>query len=107
MRGPKTWRKEIDMPVSQRIVHRLLVVALFGTTTLLPPALWSVTRNPPNTEVAAQLDAANTEAAELARDTDEMTSLLHNDVSWESHAMMLSRIKDHVNNMGKSVAKRQ
>ena len=95
------------MPVSQRIVHRLLVVALFGTTTLLPPALWSVTRNPPNTEVAAQLDAANTEAAELARDTDEMTSLLHNDVSWQSHAAMLTRIRDHVNNMGRIEAKLQ
>jgi hypothetical protein len=93
------------MSVSPGVVHRLLVVALFGSTTLLPPALWSVARNPPNAEVAAQLDAANTEAAELARDTDEMTSLLHNDVSWESHAVMLSRIKDHVNNMGRIAAK--
>jgi hypothetical protein len=95
------------MSVSPGVVHRLLVIALFGSTTLLPPALWSVARNPPNAEVAAQLDAANTEAAELARDTDEMTSLLHNDVSWESHAAMLSRIKDHVNNMGRIVAKLQ
>jgi hypothetical protein len=36
-----------------------------------------------------------------------MTSLLHNDVSWESHAAMLSRIKDHVNNTGRIVAKLQ
>ena len=64
-------------------------------------------RNPPNAEVAAQLDAANTEASELARDADEMTSLLHNDVSWQSHADMLERIKEHVNNMGKIVAKLQ
>ena len=95
------------MSVSSGVVHRLLVVALFGSTTLLPPTLWSVARNPPNTEVAAQLDAANAEAAELARDADEMTSLLHSDVSWESHAEMLSRIKDHVNNMGRIVAKLQ
>jgi hypothetical protein len=95
----------IDMSVSAGAVHRLLVVAFFVSTTLLPPTLWSVTRTPPNTEVAAQLDAANTEAAELARDADEMTSLLHNDVSWESHAAMLSRIREHVNNMGRILAK--
>ncbi len=95
------------MSVSSGIVHRLLVVAVFGSTTLLPPSLWSVARNPPNTEVAAQLDAANAEAAELARDADEMTSLLHSDVSWETHAEMLGRIKDRVNNMGRIVAKLQ
>ena len=95
------------MSVCPGVVHRLLVVALFGSTTLLPPALWPVTRNPPNAEVAAQLDAANAEAAELARNADEMTSLLHSDVSWESHAEMLNRIKDHVNNMGKIAAKLQ
>jgi hypothetical protein len=53
------------MSVSQGIVHRLLVVALFGSTTLLPPTLWSVARNPPKAEVAAQLDAANAEAAAM------------------------------------------
>lgn len=95
------------MSVCPGVVHRLLVVALFGSTTLLPPALWPVTRNPPNAEVAAQLDAANAEAAELARNADEMTSLLHSDVSWESHAAMLNQIKDHVNNMGKIAAKLQ
>ena len=95
------------MSVSPGVVHRLLVVALFGSTTLVPSALWAVKRNPPNAEVAAQLDAASAEAAELARNADEMTSLLHNDVSWESHAEMLNRIKDNVNNMGKIVAKLQ
>jgi hypothetical protein len=74
---------------------------------MLPPTLWSVARNPPDAEVAAQLDAANAEAAELARNADEMTSLLHNDVSWQSHADMLVRIKEDVNNMRRIVAKLQ
>lgn len=95
------------MSVPSGVVHRLLVVALFGSTTLVPTTLWSVERKPPNTQVAAQLDAANAEAAELARDADEMTSLLHNDVSWETHAEMLDRIKEHVNNMGRIAAKLQ
>jgi hypothetical protein len=75
--------------------------------TLLPPNLWSVARNPPNAAVAAQLDAANAEAAELARDADEMTSLLHSDVSWQSHATLLNEIADRVNNMGRIAAKLQ
>lgn len=95
------------MSVPSGVVHRLLVVVLFGSTTLVPTTLWSVERKPPNTQVAAQLDAANAEAAELARDADEMTSLLHNDVSWETHAEMLDRIKEHVNNMGRIAAKLQ
>jgi len=95
------------MSVPSGVVQRLLVVALFGSTTLVPTTLWSVERKPPNTEVAAQLDAANAEAAELARDADEMTSLLHNDVSWETHAEMLDRIREHVNNMGRIAAKLQ
>jgi hypothetical protein len=51
------------------------------------------------------LGNARDEAAELARDADEMESLIRNDVSWETHAVMLDRIKGHVNNMARIVAK--
>jgi hypothetical protein len=51
------------------------------------------------------LGEARDEAAELARDADEMESLIRNDVSWEAHAVMLDRVKDHVNNMARIVAK--
>jgi DNA repair ATPase RecN len=78
---------------------------LILTSILQPPSLWSVARKAPNADVAAELDAAKAEAAELARDADEMTALIRNDVSWESHADALTRIKEHVNNMGKIVAK--
>ena len=54
------------------------------------------------TEVLGQ---ARDEAAELARDADEMESLIRNDVSWQTHAEMLDRVKDHVNNMARIVAK--
>jgi hypothetical protein len=95
------------MSVLPRKVCRLMTVALLTSAALLPPVLRSLTRKPPNTEVAAQLDAARNQAYELARDSDEMTSLLINDVSWQSHASMLSRIRDHVNNMGKILEKLQ
>ena len=45
------------------------------------------------------LGEARDEAAELARDADEMESLIRTDVSWQTHAVMLDRIKDHVNNI--------
>jgi len=95
------------MSVSPRVVHRLLAIAIFASMALLPSVARSVSRKPPNAEVATQLDAAKDEAFELARDADDMTSLLRNDVSWQSHADMLNRIKDHVNNMGKILEKLQ
>ena len=51
------------------------------------------------------LGEARDEAAELARDADEMESLIRTDVSWQTHAVTLDRIKDHVNNMARIVAK--
>lgn len=58
-----------------------------------------------NAEVTGLLDQAAVEAAQLSRDADEMESLLHSDVSWQTHADMLNRIADHVNELGKIVAK--
>jgi Glu-tRNA(Gln) amidotransferase subunit E-like FAD-binding protein len=89
-------------------MHSVLAMSIIVTTAvLLPPSLWPVTKMPPNADVAAELDAAKAEAAELARDADEMTGLIRSDASWQSHAETLNRIKDHVNNMGKIVAKLQ
>jgi hypothetical protein len=51
------------------------------------------------------LGEARDEAAELARDADEMESLIRNEVSWQTHAVMLDRVKDHVNNMARIVGK--
>jgi hypothetical protein len=51
------------------------------------------------------LGEARDEAAELARDADEAESLIRNQVSWETHAAVLDRVKDHVNNMARIVDK--
>lgn len=51
------------------------------------------------------LGEARNEAAELARDADEAESLIRNQVSWETHAAVLDRVKDHVNNMARIVDK--
>jgi hypothetical protein len=51
------------------------------------------------------LGEARDEAAELARDADEMESLIRNDANREAHAVLLDRVKAHVNNMARIVAK--
>lgn len=45
------------------------------------------------------------EAAELAKDADETESLIRTQASWETHAAMLDRVKEHVNNMARIVQK--
>ena len=95
------------MSGSPKVVRSLLAIALFASTTLLTPSLRSITGKPPNAEVAAQLDAARSEAYELANDADQMTTLIRNDIGWQTHAEMLTEIKEHVNNMGKILAKLQ
>jgi hypothetical protein len=51
------------------------------------------------------LDEARAEAGELARDADETESLIRNDVSWQTHAEALERVKEHVNNMARLIDK--
>jgi hypothetical protein len=92
---------------SAKTAGRLAAITLIVATAVLPSVLGSATRKPANGEVAAQLDAAKVEASELARDADEMTALVRDDTSWQSHADTLNRIADHVNNMGKILAKLQ
>ena len=95
------------MSVPVKAARRLLAITIFVTTALLPPTLRSITRKPPNAEVASQFDAAKTEASELARDADDMTALVRNDTNWQSHADILNRIANHVNNIGKILEKLQ
>jgi hypothetical protein len=56
-------------------------------------------------QLAQVLDEARMEAAELAKDADETESLIRTQASWETHADMLDRVKEHVNNMARIVQK--
>jgi hypothetical protein len=79
----------------------LLVITLI---LCVSPKLHAVERQD-NAQVTDLLSEAAQEAAQLSRDADDMESLLHSDVSWESHADMLNRIRDDVNTLGKTVAR--
>src|ERR1700730_15026479 len=57
-----------------------------------------------NPEVTKLLADARDKAAELSRDADEMESLIGTDVSWQTHAVMLESVKEHVNQLGRIAA---
>src|ERR1700735_4927735 len=78
----------------------LIHAALLAITVIfcLTPKLGAVERED-NAEVTDLLSQAAQEAAQLSHDADDMESLLHSDVSWQSHADMLNRIRDDVNTL--------
>lgn len=93
--------------MNSRSKHTRSIIGALAVVTLalgFAPQLRAAQRNA-NAEVTGLLDQAALEAAQLSRDADEMESLLHSDVSWETHADMLNRVADHVNELGKIVAK--
>ena len=95
------------MTDANRLIRRALTIAIVSCSALLPPMLRAAAPRQPSAEIAAELDAAKAEAFELARDADEMMSMVQSDVSWEAHAQTLNEFREHVNNMGKIVAKLQ
>ncbi len=56
-------------------------------------------------EVTKLLADARTEAMELNRDAADMDSFATSNLSWSTYASKVERIKEHVNNAGKLLAK--
>lgn len=83
---------------------RLIYATLLAITVIfcLMPKLRAVERED-SAEVTDLLSQAAQQAAQLSQDADEMESLLHSDVSWQSHADMLNRIREDVNTLGRTV----
>jgi hypothetical protein len=77
-----------------------VIAALF----LLFPSLLLAQKDE-NPQVTRLLEQARDEAVQLSRDADDMESLTRSEVSWQSHAAMLERIKEHVNDLGKLAEK--
>jgi hypothetical protein len=82
-----------------------LVRAVLVTMLLLSGSARAIAVREESQQLTQLLGEARDEAAELARDADETESLIRSQVSWDSHAVMLDRVKDHVNNMARIVAK--
>ena len=89
-------------------MYRSVTLALVTSTVLLCSALSHAQNSgqkQENPEVTRLLEDAKEKAAALSRDADDMEALIRSDVSWQSHAEMLDRIKEHVNDLGRLVEK--
>lgn len=87
-------------------VVRRQVLALM----LLPTSLMIVNRamaiqNAENQDVRDLLSLAAQQSASLDYDADQMQSLLHNDVAWQTHATLLQAVKSNVNQLSRTIAK--
>src|ERR1700722_3181098 len=97
-------RMRLDMRIDS-ITKSYAVRAGLVTFLLLSISGRAIAVRDDSQQLTQVLGEARDEAAELARDADEMESLIRTDVSWQTHAVMLDHIKDHLNNMARIVAK--
>ncbi|HXM96337.1 MAG TPA: hypothetical protein VOA64_19125 [Candidatus Dormibacteraeota bacterium] len=56
-------------------------------------------------QVTKLLEDIKTQAADLQKDSDELESFTHSDLSWESHAQELNLIKERINAIGETIKK--
>jgi hypothetical protein len=75
-----------------------VIVALTVLLTLLLPLTVYATEDE-NPQLAQLLADANDEAFELARDATNTQMLIRTDENWVDHALMLTRVKGHVDNL--------
>ena len=86
--------------------HRALVVGLLSVfTCFMMVRRAEALENAENQDVRSLLNKASDQASVLHYDADQMTGLLHSDVSWQRHATMLNEVKAHVNDLGRTIAK--
>jgi hypothetical protein len=89
--------------VRAQIVLRLVGVLIVSLLSQMPLAE-HVTR-PESQQLEQLLSDASDEAFELASDAGEMQTLIVNDPNWVTHALMLAKIKGHVDNMALIIEK--
>jgi hypothetical protein len=82
-----------------RLAHRLpvLLALIVMLTSTLPLPVYAIKEeNPQLTEL---LTDADNEATELASDADDTEMLIRSDENWVNHALMLAKVKGHVENL--------
>jgi uncharacterized protein YbjQ (UPF0145 family) len=76
-------------------------VAIFATALLIARLdVRAAADQPDNKEITRLLEDIKSQAADLQRDSEELESFTRSNVSWESHADELSRIKERINTIG-------
>jgi hypothetical protein len=81
-----------------------VIVVLAILLTLLLPLIAYATKDE-NPELTQLLADANDEAFELARDATNTQMLIRTDENWVDHALMLAKVKGHVDNLALIIEK--
>ena len=89
--------------------HRLLIrmgtlVSLLAGFVVASPAV-NTADVPDSEQVSKLLSEAKTMAFQLKEDAQTMESFTRTNVSWQTHAAAINLIKEHVNALGRQVAK--
>jgi hypothetical protein len=91
-----------------RIVHTqniLRVIGVLLSLLLFQLSLAAYVTRPENQHLTQLLSDASDEAFELANDANETQALILNDTNWVTHALMLAKVKGHVDNMALIIEK--
>jgi len=83
------------------------IVALSAAVLLIARVDVQAKPEDDNKEVSKLLEDVKAQAADLQRDSDELESFTRSDLSWQSHAEELDRIKERINTIGKTISRLQ
>ena len=90
--------------MGKSITFLALAGLLCGFLLLAPAALEAADKSTmDSTEITNLLADAKAEAFELKADAEHMEIFNRSDVTWESHASMIDRVREHVNTVGRLV----
>jgi hypothetical protein len=88
-----------------RTQNMLWVIGVLVVSLLFQRPLEAYITRPESQQLADLLSDASNEALELASDAAEMQSLISNDTNWVTHALMLAKVKERVDNMALIIEK--
>jgi hypothetical protein len=92
------------MKIARRQTRPFVMAALIALFTLLLSVTAYATKAE-NPELTQLLADANDEAFELARDATDTQMLIRTDGNWVDHALMLAKVKGHVDNLALIIEK--
>ena len=92
------------MKIAHLPKSRSLIVAFMVTLTFTLPLRGYVIKED-NPQLSQLVADADDEAIELANDADDTQGLIRSDESWVNHALMMAKVKGHVDNLALIIGK--
>src|ERR1700722_8274228 len=92
------------MKIVRRQTRPFVIAALIVLLPVLLPLIAYATKDE-NPELTQLLADANDEAFDLARDATNTQMLIRTDENWVDHALMLAKVKGHVDNLALIIEK--